>query len=187
MNLQIIFKRAPRNSTTIGDNYKIWVARPRESGWAPKLKAIWSGNMTSKTLIGLATALALAGLTTAAQAETELEKALANGATRMTSDQIAERFTGKTVTFVSHKTGDKFHVYYGKDNDIAGGKIGGDKSNVGFHAVNDRNQMCLGWVGRDLPRVRCMDVLLIDGVVHKFRADGGLSGKIIEFADGNIM
>jgi hypothetical protein len=143
--------------------------------------------MIAKTMIGLVAGMSMLGIATGAQAGSDIEKALEAGATRLTSDEIAERFTGKTVTFVSHKTGDKFHVYYGKDNDIAGGKIGGDKSNVGFHAVNDRNQMCVGWTGRDLPRVRCLDVLLIDGVVHKFRADGSLSGKITEFAEGKIM
>lgn len=143
--------------------------------------------MTGKMLVGLVAGITMLGLATGAQAGSHIDKALKDGATRLTSDEIAERFTGKTVTFVSHKTGDKFQVYYGEDNDIAGGKIGGDQSKAGFHAVNDRNQMCLGWAGRDLPRVRCMDVLLIDGEVHKFRADGSLSGKIIEFAEGNIM
>jgi len=141
--------------------------------------------MMSKSLIGLAAGLAAVTLATGAQAGSDLEKALEAGAERLTSDEIYEQFTGKTVTFVSDKTGAKYLVYYGTDNNIAGGKMGGDTSNTGFHAVNDRNQMCLGWDGRDLPRIRCLDVLLIDGVVHKFRADGSLSGKIIDFADGN--
>ncbi len=141
--------------------------------------------MTVKTLIGLAAALAIGGMATGAYAGSDLEKALENGAKRLSSDEIAERFIGKTLTFVSAKTGDKYLVYYGPDNELAGGKVGGDTSNTGVSAVNDRDQMCLGWEGRDLPRIRCMDVLLIDGVVHKFRADGSLSGKIVEFAEGN--
>ena len=140
--------------------------------------------MTGKMLTGLVAGITMLGFAAGAQAVSDLEKAVNEGATRLTSDEIAERFTGKTVTFVSDKTGDKFHLYYGTHNDVAGGKIGGDQSNEGFHAVNDRNQMCLGWKGSDLPRVRCLDVLLIDGVVHQFGPDGRLSGKIIEFADG---
>ena len=141
--------------------------------------------MTAKTLIGIVTALSIGGLATGAYAGSDLEKALENGAARLTSDQIAERFIGKTVTFVSAKSGNKYLVYYGPNNELAGGKVGGDTSNTGLSAVNDRGQMCLGWEGRDLPRLRCMDVLLIDGVVHKFRADGSLSGRIVEYAEGN--
>lgn len=51
--------------------------------------------------------------------------------------------------------------------------------------MNDRDRMCLGWEGRDLPRVRCIDIVEIDSVVHKFSADGSLSGHIEAFSDGN--
>lgn len=113
----------------------------------------------------LVTGLAMAGLATVVQAGSELDEALNTGAERLTSDEISERFIGKTATFVADKTGDKYLVYYGENNEFAGGKAGGDISNVGFQAVNDRDQLCLGWEGSDLPRLRCMDVLLIDGVV----------------------
>lgn len=141
--------------------------------------------MTAAKLTALAAGLVMAGLATAAQAGSDLEKALAAGAERLTSDQIAERFVGKTATFVADKTGDRYLIYYGENNELVGGKAGGDTSNVGFQAVNDRDQMCLGWEGRDLPRLRCLDVLLIDGVVHKFKSDGSLMGRIVEFAEGN--
>ena len=141
--------------------------------------------MIAKRLIGLMSGAALATLASAAHAGSELEEALAAGAERLTSEQIAERLTGKTVTFVSAKSGDRFLVYYGNDNETAGRKVGSDKTGTGFHAVTDRDQVCLGWEGRDLPRLRCMDVLLIDGVMHKYKADGSLSGRIIELADGN--
>jgi hypothetical protein len=141
--------------------------------------------MTGKTLIALVTWIAMLGLSTGAQAGADIEKALKAGATRLTSDEIAERFTGKTVTFVSAKTGDKYLVFYGENNEAAVRKVGGDKTKVGFHAVNDRDQICLGWEGSDLPRLRCMDVLLIDGKMHKFKADGSLSGYISDIADGN--
>jgi hypothetical protein len=143
--------------------------------------------MTPKILTGSLAGLILAGVAGTAQAGSDLEKALANGATRLSSDEISERFKGKTVTFVSDKTGAKYLVYYGPGNELAGGKMGGDTSNTGFQAVNDRDQMCLGWEGRDLPRMRCMDVVLIDGVVHKFRADGNLSGQIVAFETGKAF
>ncbi|MDX1576211.1 MAG: hypothetical protein R3285_08450 [Kiloniellales bacterium] len=141
--------------------------------------------MTGKTLIALVAAITMLGLASGAQAGTDLEKALKSGATRLTSDEIAERLTGKTVTFVSAKTGDKYLVYYGEDNKTAGRKAGSDKTKLGFHAVNDRDQICLGWEGSDLPRLRCMDILLIDGKMHKFKADGSLGGYISETAEGN--
>ena len=142
--------------------------------------------MIAKTMIGLVAGMSMLGIATGAQAGSDIEKALEAGATRLTSDEIAERLTGKTVTFVSAKTGDKYLVFYGEDNKTAGRKIGGDKTNVGFHAVSDRDQICLGWEGSDLPRLRCMDVLLIDGKMHKFKADGSLSGHISETANGNM-
>jgi len=141
--------------------------------------------MTATRLTALAAGLAMAGLATAAHAGSDLEKALEAGAERLTSDQIAERFIGNTAVFVADKTGDRYLVFYGENNELAGGKAGGDTSHVGFQAVSDRDQMCLGWQGRDLPRLRCLDVVLIDGVVHKFKADGSLSGRIVEFAEGN--
>lgn len=143
--------------------------------------------MTGKTLFALVAGIIILGLATGAQADSDLEKALKAGATRLTSDEIAERLTKQTVTFVSAKTGDKFLVYYGEDNKTVGRKVGTETTKVGFHAVTDRDQICLGWESSDLPRLRCMDVLLIEGVVHKFRADGSLSGKITEYAEGNIM
>lgn len=133
----------------------------------------------------VAAALAMMALSTAAKAETDLERALASGAKQMTSSEIAERLTGKTVTFVSAENGAKFLVYYGANNEAASSKVGGDWSATGFHAVTDRDQICLGWKGSDLPKLRCLEVLLIDGVMHKFKADGSLSGKITDFADGN--
>ena len=139
----------------------------------------------SKTLNALFAGLAFAGIASSAMAESALEKALANGAVRLTSEQIADRFFGKTVTFVASKSGDKYLLYYGPDNKIIGGKMGSPKRGSGFVAVNDRDQICLGWKGKDLPRIRCIDIVLIDGVVHKYRADGSLSGTVTQFNEGN--
>ncbi len=64
--------------------------------------------MLSKTFKALLASLTIAGATGTAHAETDLEQALANGAIRLTSGQIMDRFIGKTATFVSHKTGDEY-------------------------------------------------------------------------------
>ena len=141
--------------------------------------------MSGRTLIGLVASVVLLGVAPSAQAGSEIEDALDAGAIRLSAEEISKRVTGKTVTFVSAKTGDSFLVYYGANNETAGRKIGSEGMLTGFHAVTDRDQICLGWQGRDLPRLRCMDVLLIDGKMHKFKADGSLSGHISETADGN--
>jgi len=143
--------------------------------------------MNARSWTALAAAGALVGLTTVAEAGTALQDALDAGAQRLTSDEIAERIVGKTVTFVSASDSDyRVLVYYGLNNEAASSRIGGDTKNTGFYALTDRDRVCLGWEGRDLPRLRCLDVLLIDGVMHKFKADGSLSGRITETADGNM-
>lgn len=141
--------------------------------------------MTEKTLIGLAAGFLLLGGAPGALAGSEIEDALEAGAIRLSAEEIATRLTGKTVTFVSAKSGDRYLVYYGADNETAGRKVGAEAVLTGFHAVTDRDQICLGWQGPDLPRLRCLDVLLIDGTMHKFKADGSLSGHISEIADGD--
>lgn len=141
--------------------------------------------MNTKALIGLATSVALTIAVTGARAGTALESALDAGAQRLTGDEIAERLTGRTVTFVAEASGDTYFVYYGPGNEAMSRKANGDAVSRGFQAVSDRDQVCIGWEGRDLPRLRCVDVLLIDGVMHKFKADGSLSGRITGIADGN--
>jgi hypothetical protein len=141
--------------------------------------------MIPKYYIGLVAAFTIVGLASSAQAGSDMEDAIANGGKKLTGPEIADRLKGKTVTFVSSKTGDKYLVFYGEKNEAASRKVGGSGSNSGFHAITDRDQVCLGWEGRDLPRLRCMDVVLVDGVMHKYKADGSLSGHIAEVADGN--
>ena len=70
-------------------------------------------------------------------------------------------------------------------NEAMSRKTDSDKVSTGFHAVTDHDHICIGWDGSDLPRLRCLEVLVIDGVMHKFKADGSLSGRITELADGN--
>lgn len=133
----------------------------------------------------IVTCLAALTLSTSAQAGSAYEDALKNGAKQLTAEELAQRLTGKTVTFVAAGSGDQYLVYYGEGNEAASRKVGGDASSAGFHAFTDRNQVCIGWEGRDLPRLRCVDVLLIDDKMHKFKADGSLSGHIINAVDGN--
>jgi hypothetical protein len=123
-----------------------------------------------------------------AAAESAKEKALSEGAKQLTSNEIAERFAGKTVTFVSASGDRKVLVYYGDDNDMAGKKVvGGDWSDTGFYGVADDDSICLSWIGKDKPRLRCLDVLVVDGIVHKFKADGSLSGSIVKFEEGKTF
>lgn len=74
-----------------------------------------------------------------------------------------------------------------KDNDLAGKLVGGNWSDTGFYGIADNNTVCLSWNGSDKPRLRCMDVFLVDGVLKKFTADGSLSGTIVKYEDGKIL
>ncbi len=139
------------------------------------------------TLIGTLACVALAASSFGAAAESAKEKVVKDGAKQLTSDEIAERIAGKTVTFVSASGDKKFLIYYSADNDIAGKMVGGNWSDTGFYGIADNNTICLSWNGSDKPRLRCMHVLLVDGVVKKFTADGSLSGSIVKFEDGKIL
>ena len=139
------------------------------------------------TLVGTLAFVALAASSFGAAAESAKEKTLKDGAKQLTSDEIAERIAGKTVTFVSASGDKKFLIYYSEDNDIAGKMVGGNWSDTGFYGIADNNTICLSWNGSDKPRLRCLHVLLVDGVVKKFTADGSLSGSIVKFEDGKIL
>ena len=130
--------------------------------------------------------LALAGIATAAHAETDMEKALAEGATRMTSDQIAERLAGKTVTFENASSGALALVYYDGSNGTLIKPEGADEAVEGFYATTLSDHICLGLSGDEPMRLRCVNVLLIDGTMHKFEMDGSLRGRVIEEVEGNL-
>jgi hypothetical protein len=139
------------------------------------------------TLIGISAFGLLVASSFGAAAETAKEKALSDGAKQLSSNEIVERIAGKTVTFVTAAGDKKFLVYYSEDNAIAGKMIGGNWSDTGFYGIADNNTICLSWNGSDKPRLRCMHVLLVDGVMKKFTADGSLSGSIVKFEDGKIL
>ena len=143
--------------------------------------------MLNKYLFRMVATLALAGFASIAQAGSDIENALANGGTKLTGSELADRLKGNTVTFVSSATGDKYLVYYGEMNDAASRKVGGASSTTGIYAITDRDHVCLGWEGSDLPKLRCVDVVLIDGVMHKYKPDGSLSGHVSEVADGKAI
>ncbi len=129
----------------------------------------------------------MAASSVGATAGSDREDALAKGAKQLTANEIIDRFAGKTVTFASASGGKRFLIYYGQGNDAVGKKIGGGWSDSGFYAVADNDTICLSWANRDKPRLRCMHVLLVDGVVQKFKADGSLSGSIEKFEEGKIL
>lgn len=142
-----------------------------------RIRTAWIGTVAAAALVA----------SSVAAAETEKQKALSEGAEQLTSDQIAERFTGNTATFVSASGDKRVLVYYGEDNDIAGELVGGGWSGTGYYGVANDDSICLSWDERDEGRLRCLDVLAKDGVVQKFRPDGSRSGDIVEFEDGKTF
>lgn len=140
-----------------------------------------------KLLPALSGILVSAGLATAAVAESDMERALTNGAKTMTADEIAERLAGKTVTFERASTGDKVLVYYDKANGMLIKKVGSDDVFEGFYAVSLANHVCFGAKGNKPIRLRCVNVLLINDLMHKFELDGSLRGRVVKEIEGNLM
>jgi len=133
----------------------------------------------------MAVAAVLAAGAVQADGRTEQEAALAAGAERLTADEIAERFTGNTARFAFAAGNRTVLVHYGADNRLAGRMVeGGDWVGEGFYGVADTNRICLSWEGLDAGRLRCLDVLVVDGEVRKYRADGSLMGTIAEVSAG---
>jgi len=140
-----------------------------------------------KTFTVLGGALVAAGLAAGASAATEMEQALANGAVQMTADEITERLASKTVTFENATSGAKTLVYYDGENGTLLQPVGSDNVIEGFYAVDLADHICLGVHGDEPMRLRCVNVLLIDGQMHKFELDGSLRGRVIEEVSGNLM
>ncbi|CUK01997.1 hypothetical protein RUE5091_02320 [Ruegeria denitrificans] len=130
--------------------------------------------------------LALTALSAPALAETQLENALANGAHRLTAEEVSIRLADKTVTFENANTGAKALVYYDGSN---GTKLKLEDGTLldGFYAFDLADHVCVGVYGDAPMRLRCVHVVLIDGVMHKFELDGSLRGRIIEEVSGNII
>ncbi len=139
------------------------------------------------TLIGTLAFVALAASSFGAAAETAEEKALSAGAKQLTSDQIAERFVGRTGTWVSPSGDKKVRIYYGRNNDLHGKLVGGDWSGTGYYGVANDDSICISWEGSDKGRLRCFEVLIDDDVIKKFAVDGSLNGYYENFEDGKIL
>lgn len=131
-------------------------------------------------------AAALAALTLASpvRAGTDLEGALANGGTRLTSDQIAQRLVGHTVTA---RLGEKrFLFYYSADNVLTGEMIGGDWSDTGYYGITDDDRVCVS-ITKDKGRLRCLTVVEQDGTLRKYNTAGKATFELLEFHDGKTF
>lgn len=185
MNSQTALKRLPKKPSTMGrvrnKACKGRAADQASVGWPPNEES--TTMMKSKAvLIGLPLAI---GLASTAAAETDMQKALADGAQRMTADEIAERLADKTVTFERAGSGDRWFVYYDGANGTRIQKVGSDKVSEGFYAVSSADHVCFGFKGGEPMRLRCVNVLLVDGQMSKFELDGSLRGRIVDEVNGN--
>jgi hypothetical protein len=143
--------------------------------------------MMTRGILILATAILMLTAAPAMAGETDKEAALKAGAVQLTAEQIAERIAGKTGLFLIGGGDKRVMIYYGEDNELAAKPVDSDSLLSGFYAVTDRDNVCMGWKKKDLPRLRCMDVLLLDGVVYKYNTDGSLNGVYENFEDGKIL
>jgi hypothetical protein len=106
---------------------------------------------------------------TSASAGTALEEALASGAERLSSDEIAELLVGKRVVA---RAGDKvFNFHYAPTNVLQGELQGGGWSGTGHYAITDGNEVCVS-MAQDAGRYRCLTVLRHGDSLQKFNARG---------------
>jgi len=132
--------------------------------------------------------LVAAGLaSTGTAAGSGKDEALREGARQLAADEIAEQFVGRTGTWVSPSGDKKIMIYYGRNNDLRGEMVGGDWSGTGYYAVTNTDRICVSWDGADTGRLRCLDVLIEDGTVEKYNADGSLNGRYEGFEDGKAF
>ena len=139
---------------------------------------------TSSAVLGALTLIALSAGNALAS---DMKTALAKGAVRMTAEQISKRLANKTVTFENANTGAKAIAYYDGRNGVKLKLLGSNKMLKGFYATDLADHICLGIEGQAPMRLRCVSVLLIDGVMHKFELDGSLRGRVIEETDGKLI
>ena len=142
--------------------------------------------MTFKsTTIGLLTGLALVAWAPLAEAGSAMQKSLADGAERLTADEIADLLVGNTVK--ARARDKEFLFHYSTDNVISGRLIGGDWSDEGYYGIADTDQVCLS-VTKDEGRLRCLTLLRgEDGVVRKYNAEGAMTFELLEVAEGNLL
>lgn|GEM_PF-1962167 len=136
-------------------------------------------------LAGTLTLTILAFASPAAAAATAKAQAVSAGARQLSSDEIAARLAGNTVTFVVGAK--KGLLYYGENNDIAGKLIGKNWSDTGYYGITNDNRICLSWNKSDKGRLRCMTVFSVHGVVKKFNPNGSLASELVSFRKGKTF
>lgn len=119
----------------------------------------------------------------AASADTTLQAALDGDAERLAADGIAERFVGRTGTWVSADGTREIEIFCGEDNALSASPVDGDKQMSGFYGITDTDRMCISWNGGN-GRLRCLDVVESDGTIAKYNANGSLNGTYAQFTDG---
>lgn len=140
------------------------------------------------TLIKTLAYAVIAGFSLTVAAESAMEEALGNGAKQLTADEIAGRLVGNTGTWVAPSGDKKIAIHYGEDNVLTGKLLGGDWSGKGYYGIANIDSLCISWDPKDQGRLRCLDVLLVDGVVTKFNAaDGSLNGHYEKIEDGKAF
>lgn len=142
---------------------------------------------TRKILLAAAT-LALAWpISSASAGQMTIEQATANGGSHMTASEITERLANKTVTFINANSGAAARIYYDGQNGFLLRAAGKDETLEGFYATDLADHICFG-IRTDKPMLlRCVDVVLIDDVMHKFELDGSLRGRVVVEEPGNLM
>jgi hypothetical protein len=126
--------------------------------------------------------LALAGMVgllgSGAQADTDLDAALANGGTQLNSDQIADLLIGSVVTA---KAGEKmFRFFYDPSNVVSGELTNGGWSGTGAFAVTDADSVCVS-MAADKGRYRCLTVVQVGDRVMKFDTKGKMTFELLGF------
>lgn len=140
-----------------------------------------------KTMRNAAVAFAAIFALTAAGhafAEGAKQKALQEGAESLSSEQILGLLLGKTGTWVSASGEKTVLIHYGRNNKLSGKLVGGDWSGSGYWAVTNDDSVCISWDQIDKDRLRCLDVVVANGVVQKFNPDGSLNGTYEGFKSG---
>ncbi|MEM6668978.1 MAG: hypothetical protein AAF661_07145 [Pseudomonadota bacterium] len=125
-----------------------------------------------------AASLALVLTIGAASAETELDTALSNGGSQLTSDQLAELLIGHIVTA---RSGDKtFRFFYDPSNVITGELTNGGWEGSGAFAITDTDQVCVS-MAADMGRYRCLTAVRHGDVVRKFDVSGKMTFELLGF------
>ncbi len=140
-----------------------------------------------KTIAALWGAFAFTCLATVTAKASDLDDALSKGAKQLSAEEITLWLADKTVTFENLNSGAKVLVYYDGQNGILLKPVGSDRTLKGFYATDLADHVCVGVYGDEPMRLRCVYVLSIDGIMHKYELNGALRGRIIEEVNGDAI